>query len=276
MPCIYRIVHIESGKTYVGQTTRTAEGRWGDHVKGSRRPRNDSYLYRAMRRYGIESMRIEVLEECNIEDLDEREKYWIEELKCLAPLGYNMKDGGSQPKYTEELRNYQREKAKDPEWKRKVSEGTKKGWNAMPDEKKQEIAQKVSMKLKGRSNWWMIGKKPAPWPEETRKRVSEERRGKKIQYTEEGKRRHIESHTGFNNHRCNLTPERVEELLSLYDPSFRPKIKHYCDLAALFGISEVTVRRLVKGRHWASRPGSVSIEQPRPEGQVETPTSTQE
>ena len=276
MAYIYRIVHIESGRTYVGQTTRTVELRWKEHVKCATKRGNDSYLYRAMRLHGIEAMRIEALEECNVEDLDEREKYWVEQLNCSAPNGYNMTTGGSQPKYTEELRQYQREKAQDPEWKRKVSEGTRKGWHAMPDEKKRGIAKKVSEKTKGRSNWWMIGRKPAQWSEETRKRVSEERRGKKIQYTEEGKRRHIESHTGFNNHRCNLTPKSVEELLSLYNPEAKPKMQHYNDLAARFGISEVTVRRLVKGYHWAAMQSASSIEPQYPEDQVETPALNQE
>lgn len=271
MAYIYRIVHIESGTTYVGQTTRSIEVRWKEHVKCATKRRNDSYLYRAMRLYGIDAMRIETLEECSVEALDEREKYWVEQLGCLAPAGYNMSSGGSQPKQTEELKQRQRERAQDPEWKRKVSEGTKKGWHAMTEEKKQGIAQKVSEKLKGRSAHWMIGKKPPPWSEETRKRVSEQRRGKKIQYSEEGLRRQIEAHSGFNSHRVVLTPESVEELLSLYNPEATPKMQHYNDLAARFGISEVTVRRLVKGYHWAAKQSSSSIEQQYPEGQVETP-----
>ena len=276
MAYIYRIVHIESGTTYVGQTTRSIEVRWKEHVKCATKRRNDSYLYRAMRLYGVDAMRVETLEECKVEDLDERENYWVERLGCLAPAGYNMSSGGSQPKQTEELKQRQREKAKDPEWKRKVSEGTKKGWHAMTDEKKRGIAKKVSEKTKGRSNWWMIGRKPAQWSEETRKRVSEERRGKTPNWTSEGRQRIIESHMGFNNHRCNLTPESVEELLSLYNPEAKPKMQHYNDLAARFGISEVTVRRLVKGYHWAAKQSASSIEPQYPEDQVETPALNQE
>ena len=33
-------------------------------------------------------------EECPIKELDEKEKYYIEELKTLVPYGYNVKDGG--------------------------------------------------------------------------------------------------------------------------------------------------------------------------------------
>jgi group I intron endonuclease len=268
---IYRIVHIESGTTYVGQTTRSIEVRWKEHVKCATKRRNDSYLYRAMRLYGIDAMRIETLEECSVEALDEREKYWVEQLGCLAPAGYNMSSGGSQPKQTEELKQRQRERAQDPEWKRKVSEGTKKGWHAMTEEKKQGIAQKVSEKLKGRSNWWCIGRKPGAMSEEAKKRMIESKRGKTPNWTDEGRQRIIESHTGFNSHRVVLTPESVEELLSLYDPGATPKMQHYNDLAARFGISEVTVRRLVKGYHWAAKQSSSSIEQQYPEGQVETP-----
>jgi hypothetical protein len=218
-------------------------------------------------------MRFEVIEECDENELNERERYWIKTLNCIAPLGYNITEGGDQPKLNDEAIARIRERAKDPEWKKRVSEGTRLGQSKMTDEKKKEAAMKVSAKTKGRCNWWCIGKKPTLPSEETRRLVAEMKRGKPLTYTPESKARQIESHSGFNSHRCNLTEETMQELLSLYDPEARPKMKHYNDLAARFGISEVTVRRIVKGNHWYSTQSASSIEQPCLESQEQTPTS---
>lgn len=37
----------------------------------------------------------QILEECEIKDLDEKEQYWIETYNSLIPNGYNMIQGGS-------------------------------------------------------------------------------------------------------------------------------------------------------------------------------------
>lgn len=50
--------------------------------------------WRHWKRFNPELFNYEVLEECSKELLREREKYWIRECGTLAPLGFNMTDGG--------------------------------------------------------------------------------------------------------------------------------------------------------------------------------------
>ena len=47
-----------------------------------------------MNKYGIDNFLFEVIEECDCEILDERERYWIHQLNTLEPYGYNIRNGG--------------------------------------------------------------------------------------------------------------------------------------------------------------------------------------
>ena len=86
---IYKIMNQLDGKGYVGQTTRSLEERFRGHIRA------DSYLGRAIRKYGAENFTCEVIEECDTrEQLNEREIFWIAELNTKVPNGYNMTDGG--------------------------------------------------------------------------------------------------------------------------------------------------------------------------------------
>ena len=87
---IYKITDLTTGKIYVGQTTRTAEERFAEHQKA------DSLLGRAIRAHGVENFKLEVLEKCEtIEQLNERERYWIAFFDCIAPKGLNLASGGN-------------------------------------------------------------------------------------------------------------------------------------------------------------------------------------
>ena len=47
-----------------------------------------------MRKYGLENFTLSVIEECQEEDLDKKERYWINQLNSLVPNGYNILEGG--------------------------------------------------------------------------------------------------------------------------------------------------------------------------------------
>ncbi|MBQ6296207.1 MAG: GIY-YIG nuclease family protein [Selenomonadaceae bacterium] len=86
---IYLITNLLNGMKYVGQTTQKLTVRLKAHRNA------DSYIGRAIRRYGRENFKIEVLEECETaEQLNEREIFWIAELNCMSPNGYNCTEGG--------------------------------------------------------------------------------------------------------------------------------------------------------------------------------------
>lgn len=100
---IYKIENLINGKIYIGQS-KNIEKRWTAHRT---RPFNqnskqyDSPLYRSIRKYGLENFSFVVLEETLIEDLDNREKYWIEYYESHdKEKGYNLTDGGNSATFT--------------------------------------------------------------------------------------------------------------------------------------------------------------------------------
>jgi group I intron endonuclease len=86
---IYRITNTVNGKFYIGQTSRSLDVRWSEHVY---RALNGSvtHFHNAIRKYGSESFTREILEVCALSQLNEREIYWVDK---LTPA-YNMTGGG--------------------------------------------------------------------------------------------------------------------------------------------------------------------------------------
>jgi len=49
-----------------------------------------------MRKYGIDNFSFEVIEECSLEELNDKEKYWIKYYDSHnSSNGYNLTDGGN-------------------------------------------------------------------------------------------------------------------------------------------------------------------------------------
>lgn len=87
---VYKITNKINGKIYVGQTTREPIERFKEHKHA------DSIIGKAIRKYGAENFIVEILAECeNVDELNESEIFWIAELNCKIPNGYNVTDGGS-------------------------------------------------------------------------------------------------------------------------------------------------------------------------------------
>ena len=93
MAYIYKIVNDINNKVYIGQTI-DIEKRWYKH-RYLASSGFDRHLYNAMRKYGIDNFHIEVIEECPEEELDEREKHWIQQYNSTdRNYGYNKSFGG--------------------------------------------------------------------------------------------------------------------------------------------------------------------------------------
>lgn len=87
---VYKITNLINGKIYVGQTTRTIEERLREHK------RSDFPIGKAIRKYGIENFKIDILSTCtSLDELNETEIFWISKLDCLTPNGYNRTEGGA-------------------------------------------------------------------------------------------------------------------------------------------------------------------------------------
>ena len=107
MSFIYKITNDINDKVYVGKTTTSIQDRFKEHCSDAFRERNEKRpLYNAMKKYGIEHFKIEMIEECADDILSEREVYWIAYYKGYED-GYNATKGGDGKMF------YDREKIKD-------------------------------------------------------------------------------------------------------------------------------------------------------------------
>ena len=95
MPCIYKITNNVNGKVYIGQTIKTTRVRLTEHKYIANHPKYDhrSILHSAMRKYGCDNFTIETIQECSEDQLNELEKYWIEQYDSFKN-GYNCTLGG--------------------------------------------------------------------------------------------------------------------------------------------------------------------------------------
>ena len=92
---IYKVENLVNHKAYIGQS-KYIEKRWNKHQNEPFNPNSHSYdypLYRAIRKYGIENFSFEVLEECEISELNAKEIYYIEKFDTFYN-GYNQTVGG--------------------------------------------------------------------------------------------------------------------------------------------------------------------------------------
>jgi group I intron endonuclease len=92
--CIYLITCIVTGDQYVGQTIHPLiEDRFDEHIYAALVRKTRTYLYNAIRKYGPESFKIELLSTVPYDSLDRMEAYWAEQLQTYIwdhPRGYNM------------------------------------------------------------------------------------------------------------------------------------------------------------------------------------------
>lgn len=89
---IYKITNKINGKIYIGQSNDIYRRFYEHQTKGasSRIP-----IDVAIQKYGKDKFLYEVLEECPISELNQRETFWIKKLNTVKD-GYNCSEGGNQ------------------------------------------------------------------------------------------------------------------------------------------------------------------------------------
>ena len=95
---IYKITNIKNNMCYIGQA-KDIDDRWKEHMKyglGIDTPVGNK-LYQAMKEIGPENFTFELLEACPVEQLDEKEKFYIE-LYQAKDYGYNSNNGVNKKK----------------------------------------------------------------------------------------------------------------------------------------------------------------------------------
>lgn len=99
---IYAIINKVNGYRYIGQSVNITNRLW--QHKSLLRNNHHTYkngdlslLQKAWNKYGEESFEFKIIEFCEVDKLDDRERYWIDFYKCNHAKfrqGYNTTDGG--------------------------------------------------------------------------------------------------------------------------------------------------------------------------------------
>lgn len=91
---IYKITNTINGKSYIGQTIQNVKERFYQHcaTKCSKAVSNMA-IHRAIKKYGKSNFTVEVIEEIDSANLNDRERYWIKYYNSYNN-GYNSTKGG--------------------------------------------------------------------------------------------------------------------------------------------------------------------------------------
>lgn len=90
---IYKIINSDNDKVYIGQTSEKLEDRFKRHI-GYQAKSYTTKIHRAIRKYGKDKFSItEIDRAITQEELDMKEKYWIEHYNSVED-GYNISEGG--------------------------------------------------------------------------------------------------------------------------------------------------------------------------------------
>ena len=106
MGFIYMLT-FSSGKKYIGQTTRSVNKRFSEHIKCSG---NCIILENAIKKYGSDNIAVDTLLEINDSQLDFYESRFIDIFDTIEPAGYNIRSGGSVGKHSIESRERMRQR----------------------------------------------------------------------------------------------------------------------------------------------------------------------
>ena len=95
---IYLVTNKTTSKQYIGLSIETLKDRWNGHIDSAKKGEytNKYSLQTAIRKYGKKDFLIEEIDTgTSLDDLEDKEKYWIEKLETLFPNGFNLNKGGS-------------------------------------------------------------------------------------------------------------------------------------------------------------------------------------
>jgi len=182
---IYKITNTKTGNCYVGQSVNIKQ-RLNNHFHSlSKGLHGNKHLQHSYNLYGADSFKTEVLEECSVDDLNEREQYWIdyfgEKLYNMCRVVGSTRGLSHSEETKRKISKAITGQKRSEETKRKMSEA-KKG-----EKRSEETKRRMSESKKGEKK-----------SEETKRRMSEARKGKKIApKTEETKRKMSQSRKAY-------------------------------------------------------------------------------
>lgn len=198
-------------KIYIGQTIRSIEKRFEEHQK---KTSGCVAMYNAIQKYGWVNFEKDWYE-CPDEDLNFDEELLVREMGTLAPGGYNLKEGGSNGKLSEETKQKisEAQRGDKGHWYGKIlNDGhkTKISEALIGKFRTEESKQKISEAKRGEKNP-SFGKIPS---EETKQKMSEAKVGK--QKSEETKQKMSEAQRGEKSHMYGKIGEKHHRSKKVY------------------------------------------------------------
>ena len=190
MSGVYQIYNTVNGKRYIGSSIHI-EQRFKEHLRNLRANKHvNAHLQSAWNKYGEHSFLFNILEYCNIDELDDIERYYINIWNLTnSQYGYNVESGGNLNKTlsTEtkrKLSEAHKGKTLSKEIRKKISKNNARYWQGKTHS--EETKKKISETQKGKT-----------FSEETRKKMSESRKGKKLSEETKKKMSEARNTTGF-------------------------------------------------------------------------------
>lgn len=124
---IYKITNKLNNKIYVGQTIRDPQVRFLEHMNDSV---SQDYFHQAIRKYGPDNFKLEIIDKAqSIEELNQKETFWINELSsyaCCGSNGYNTTYGGQDnPMTHQNVKEKHNKIMRSDEVRKKISETMK-------------------------------------------------------------------------------------------------------------------------------------------------------
>jgi hypothetical protein len=132
---IYCHIHIDSGRRYIGLTSKTMLRRWNSHILNakSKKGKGCHHFWNAIRKYGKDAFSHEVLEVCDtLEAANTAENKWISQFNTRDPqFGFNLSKGGehtphpfknpwNDPEYRAKMLGIKKKFQEDPKFRAKL------------------------------------------------------------------------------------------------------------------------------------------------------------
>ena len=170
---IYKFTHIDSGKSYVGQTIQNPNQRRLEHINDSKYTTKTYHFHNALRKYGIDSFTFEVIDTATtLEELNFLEGKYVEQYDSINN-GFNIRQAGGNKLHSEESKRRMSIAQKAAHTRRKAEnngiekhkEHSHKGksgqWIYSTEQKKQhsKLMKEINKKTSGGKTWKIINGK---------------------------------------------------------------------------------------------------------------------
>ena len=106
---IYKFTHIETGRSYVGQTIQDPNQRRLEHICDSKHSTKPYHFQNALRKYGIDAFTFEVIAKAtSLDELNLLEEKFVNQFDSIVN-GFNIRQAGGNKLHSEESKERMKE-----------------------------------------------------------------------------------------------------------------------------------------------------------------------